>query len=228
MQINCEGCGKCCYSENMSDFNMEKVAYYYEDPKRPKERENIVTLSKPEVKLFWENFMWLALEIKRIMIASDNEILPFIALKNFPKKIDGKWVSACSFLDPKTKRCRLYKTKLLPEDCKKYPYNIINNKMRSLCDNERLIGNLTEAQKKIGLGKTRFIRMKGISKDELIEKIEKSSNSRVLGELLHSYFGSPREPIGEEKKFLQGIFDEVNKELKFYYENFDQNKTNGI
>lgn len=223
MEINCQGCGKCCYSKNLTDFISDKVAYDHEDPNRPEERDNIVILNKPEVKLFWDRFLLPAMVIKQIGISPDEkEIVPFIALGNFPKKIDAEWVSACPFLDPKTKMCRIHGTKFFPQACKKYPFDFINDKIRPLCDKDRLIGPLTEDQKKIKL-ETRYIKIKSEGHEELIKKIKEGSNPEALKEILTSYFGTPTGPTEEERRFFQGIFDEINKELKFYRENFHPN-----
>jgi Fe-S-cluster containining protein len=147
MKINCEGCGKCCFSDIPNSWYLGQRVFDYEESLKHPKRENIIILTPEEVRSFWEENLGCSLKVDNITFSEEKkELFLFVTIKNFPKLIDGKWVLCCPFLDSHTKKCRIYGTDFFPNACKEYPFTNMNEGYDPLCDSGRLIGELDEHQ----------------------------------------------------------------------------------
>jgi len=146
--MNCKGCGKCCFSEMTKSAHTNKVFLNeIEDPNKRDQISNKVILSVQEIKNFYNYGFGYFLKFTDIY-GNDKETEGLVIIRNLPKLVDNKWIIACAFFDPKTKKCRIHNTLLYPTICKIYPYSCLLKKVVPLCEPSRI-----DKISKLGLSK---------------------------------------------------------------------------
>lgn len=232
MEVNCNGCGKCCFSEIPSSFYKNKAFTELKTPNEIDDRSNRVVLTKKEIKTFWDWGLGDALKIS-LLAGKENVTDITMALRNFPKKIGDKWYLACSFFDPLIKKCRIHdNTELLPSLCKVYPFNLISFGIKPLCDDNKIFGELDKEQiKKISeiekiqrnISEMSFSFQMGVDyfQEQLINSY-KGNSIWLLHDILLQIFGEPSKLEKEKFIFVMEFNKKVEEEFKFYKDNFDK------
>ena len=217
--MNCDECGKCCFSEMPKSASENKVFLdEIEDPNKRDEISNKIRLLGHEIKNFYDYSFGYFLKFTRIA-GNDKETNGVIIIRTLPKLVDNKWVMACPFFDPKTKKCRIYNTVLYPTICKIYPYSHLVKKIKPLCEPSR-IGKISKSElSKIKINYLRITSKEssiGIKEDiDTFKERMREDNYKIVNDLLHNSFG---EPTHLENNF-KWIFEEVQKEAEFSKKN---------
>jgi len=225
MNLDCNNCGRCCYSEIPSSWYLGNKILDYEEAKKYPKRDNTIILKPEEVKLFWSKNLGTCLKIDKIISKEEKKIVYlFITIKNFPKMIEGSWFLCCPLLDPQTKKCRIYNTPLFPYACKEYPFTNINEGCAPLCEQGRINGELTNDQHKFKFNMPISLDLSGkIEPDYLKNLLDIKDNTQILGSLLQETYGSPEKLRGQEVVFTRKLFYKVNREVTFFKANFYKN-----
>ena len=208
IKLNCENCARCCYSKKPGTENL--ILH------KPEEhRENLVILTHDEVKNFWHEGFGSLLFVSRLYREKDKTVIK-IGIANFLKMIDGEWWAVCPFLDPSTKKCRIYKTELSPLYCKSYPYiNLLYNRPTNC--GERVSGEMDKAENDKAKKYFEMIKFHdAFGMDENFDKLKEIITRRgpflVCQKLVYNSFGEPR---AELKTKYKEIFEIIQKEHQF-------------
>jgi len=228
MDVNCEGCGKCCYSEIPDAYYTDKAFLEGEETKT-QVRSNRVYLTHAEVKKFWDAGLGNALDFG-LVAEEGRETSFFVTIKNLPKMIDSKWYLACPMFDPVNKKCRIHNTTIYPSACKNYPFDLLVQSIPPLCDRSRLIGLMSKEQienmKKENKISNALRRKEFCVKESIDMFKERFQNQKDKAELLLAFlyqlFGMPKGMCDEDKQYLEGAMKKVMEEARFADENFNK------
>lgn len=221
IKINCENCGKCCFSEiPKSSFLKDKVFFdEIEDPTSRDSISNKVVLLGREIKNFYDYGFGYFLKFSMIA-GNDKKTEGIVILKTLPKFIDGRWFMTCSFFDPKIKKCRIYNTLLYPTACKIYPFNLLIKEIDPLCEPSKIPNLLQNEMIKIKQNDLKLNSSESTMEIEedlatFKERCRKDPYKIVIS-LLYNSFG---EPTHLDNNF-KWIFKEVQKEDEYHKKNF--------
>lgn len=222
IQINCDGCCKCCHSKITKSFYYEDKAFIQdiEDPNSRDEISNKVMLLAYEIKNFYDYGFGRFLKFSQI-IGDENKTSATVMIKTFPKFIDNQWVMACSFLDSHSKKCRIHNTLLYPTICKIYPHILIFEKIHPLCNKDNVPTEIPQSE--ITKIKESDLRLR--SQEVYMEICEGFSTFKkrvennprdIVPQLLYGSFGKPTHLNNN----LGWIFEQVQKEIEYQQKNF--------